>query len=498
MNAKNKLVFLSIAALVLMSLTSSSVLGANVINDLFSSLFGEGNDILDIGQLYENYHTIIDFVLLVILFIAVSRFAFKGRFGETGSAKTLAVVIGIILAIGAVWWMDNEGMKLGDFGKIGALVIVGLIGLAVYYLITAFGGGSHRSLAAAASYIFVYYTIGAVAPFVFDYIKENVSLVYVVLQVLLIVSLVYVAIGLWGLFRDIFKLRATDNLTFGDAGRKGLQYSGKGAALAGEGAARLAGAGSKRGADAAKATAEKIRESMDKAAQERRIARTLRGVEVKGEKDAKRIRQFLEGIIKQLKQKKQIGNEIIRKFNDVVPSNAQEIQRDLQMIKDLVAQLERLEYEELKNVRSAVDALLSQAEPHPPIRLTSIEKEVKMIEDDLKGEFMETRNELAQYTQRIDTEAHQFTEEVRVGSNIIAGVNSAIDSGRFDAADIRQRMETAQKNFEAATAMLKEMEDNFRRAKQVARMVDSINNAKARLERHVGKSVSEIIRTAGP
>ncbi len=201
MNKKSGVMLLF--SLVLVPLFAYSVQGSNVINDLFETLFGEGTDRLDIPNLYDQYANIIDFALLAILFIAVANFALKDRF----KTRAVPIVVGIILALGATTWMASQGMNLGMLGPIATAIVLGLVGVAIFYLIIKLFSAEDESkkVAAAVAYVLIYLAMKSTSPGMFDWLEESADIIALILEILFIVAIIYAGIGIYRLIRSIFR-----------------------------------------------------------------------------------------------------------------------------------------------------------------------------------------------------------------------------------------------------------------------------------------------------
>jgi hypothetical protein len=211
----NKIAVLALSSLLLMPLFAYSVQGANIINDVFETLFGAGTSVLKINELYETYATIIDFALLMVLFIALADFTLKQRFG---GRRSISIVIGIILAVGAEWWMSQRGFTLGMLGPIGVIIVLGLIGISIFYIIVKALEGEqkeYKSIAAAAAYILVYLAMKSVSPGIFGWLEENADIIAAILEILFVVALVYVGIGIYRIIAGMFRRGPAQSGTWG-------------------------------------------------------------------------------------------------------------------------------------------------------------------------------------------------------------------------------------------------------------------------------------------
>lgn len=208
---KGKLKVLMAASSLFALLFAQTAQAANIINDLFESLFGKGTNALNIAKLYGSYSSIIDFALLTFFFVAVANFALKKRFGTPGNEKlgaTLSVVVGFVLAFGTEWWMSQNNLTLGMLGPIGAIIVFGIIGICIFYLVSQLLKGETKEnerIAMAAAYLLVYLAMKSATPGIFGWLEDNVSIIAAILEILFLLALIYVVIGMWKMGSWLFR-----------------------------------------------------------------------------------------------------------------------------------------------------------------------------------------------------------------------------------------------------------------------------------------------------
>lgn len=85
--------------------------------------------------LYERYHILADFLLFSALFISAAYVTIGRRFGHSG----IAVSLGVILAVAITAAEPLFGFSVRSFGTLAVLVLLLLTGAALYQGITGFG-----------------------------------------------------------------------------------------------------------------------------------------------------------------------------------------------------------------------------------------------------------------------------------------------------------------------------------------------------------------------
>ncbi|MCZ7608467.1 MAG: hypothetical protein M5U25_20975 [Planctomycetota bacterium] len=85
--------------------------------------------------LYERYHILADFLLFSALFISAAYVTIGRRFGHSG----IAVSLGVILAVAITAAEPMFGFSVRSFGTLAVLVLLLLTGAALYQGITGFG-----------------------------------------------------------------------------------------------------------------------------------------------------------------------------------------------------------------------------------------------------------------------------------------------------------------------------------------------------------------------
>lgn len=454
MKTRDKFTALAIIALLLVPILAYSVQGANVIQDLFESLFGKGANILDIADLYNKYYQTIDFIMLLFIFISATQFAIGKRFeGAGNSGKVLTAVLGVALAIGSEWWMASNGMKLGDLGKIGILLILALVGAAIFFLTLRFAGESNKMGAAAAAYLLSYFLIQSVAPFAFDYLKENVSLIFVIIQLFFLVSLIYVVVSLVRLAGGWKGLMTGNNL-------QGL-FSGGGLKT---------GTKVPKGPDISKLV-NKEKAEKEESIEELRLERNITKASIKDKRDVKGMISALSKVIGELEKRGTISTKTANEFNAKVATDSSHLKAGMVALRSFMQKLQIAEENELKqagevldNIKKANDAAATSPQDQHLLSIAKKDAEDEM--DAVKSEFLFTRNNMWKKAEQIENDIKIYTAHIQSGVQAYSEYAKTRAPGD---------MQNAITQFGGAKKFLAEMEklfDEFRQTSRTKRVLD--------------------------
>lgn len=179
--------------LVVMVLFSSSVIADTTLRDIFKPFFG-----WDIKGTYENAHEFIDFILYIFIFLYISRLA-VGKRWEGKTAKSMAVILAIILSIGMSVFSQQYGFRVGDLGPLAALIFFGFVGIMAYKSLKDFLGDF--SGAAAISFLIVFFLIASVAPQFLQEIYNKVPLLEGLISFMIVFAIIFAVKSIFGAFR---------------------------------------------------------------------------------------------------------------------------------------------------------------------------------------------------------------------------------------------------------------------------------------------------------
>src|SRR3989338_9949720 len=104
-------VFLLLFSLMAAAASAAQLSPTSTIFNAFDRMFG------DFGETYDSHGIWVDLIIYLFLFIFIARFSLGRQqgFGE-GAGKSLAMVVGIVLAIAATVYEANSGFRLGEIG----------------------------------------------------------------------------------------------------------------------------------------------------------------------------------------------------------------------------------------------------------------------------------------------------------------------------------------------------------------------------------------------
>ncbi len=155
--------------------------------DPFSPLFG----LTSLADLYAFAPGFIDSILYLVFFVSLSLFALTKFYrdkwdGINKEGKTVAVVLGIVLAISASIWSSNSGFSLASLSFLAAFVFLGFIFLFLHYILKMFLGRNAKF----ATYILVYFIAFLTFPAFGDWLNNNAGWLMIILSLLFLISLI--------------------------------------------------------------------------------------------------------------------------------------------------------------------------------------------------------------------------------------------------------------------------------------------------------------------
>jgi len=153
---------------------------------------------IDMGEIYERFHSIFDFFMLLVLFSAIAQFALGKVYGE--HTKGAAIVVSLLLAFAFSLFSSRTGFYLGQLGGLSIAVFAGFVLFFLFLLLK--GMGARTGLTLSLLFIVSYAIIGALLPEWYQWINEKATetfgfaLVNLLIYVALITSVVKIIIGL--------------------------------------------------------------------------------------------------------------------------------------------------------------------------------------------------------------------------------------------------------------------------------------------------------------
>jgi hypothetical protein len=161
-NQKLKGLFITFILAVLYTINLAS---ANVIDDILYP-FRDINFI----NIYRSYGGIIDFLIYAVFFVGLSQISLGKRF-QTRGGRAVVTAVGLSLAIGLAITSHQLGFNLQSFGPLAAGIFIFLVGLILYQGIKT--AGMNTVAAASIAIVVTYFSISAVAPNYFHWMKNN-------------------------------------------------------------------------------------------------------------------------------------------------------------------------------------------------------------------------------------------------------------------------------------------------------------------------------------
>ncbi len=180
-----------------------------VLTEVTGALFGN----IDFANFYNLNHTVIDFILLSILFIGLSYFGlykvFMREDSPSNAGKAVMVSVGIALAFGGIVFMQSfePDLTLASFGPIAMGVLLILLAFTFYEIASALG--VPRYIAFAFAYLIMYYTASAYpvkdSQSIMVWLKVSAPIVMALLNLIKAGCIIIAFYGLWILFVKAMK-----------------------------------------------------------------------------------------------------------------------------------------------------------------------------------------------------------------------------------------------------------------------------------------------------
>jgi len=146
--------------------------------------------------IYDSYWQIIDFIIYLVIFLAVARFTFRKWYEkEERSAKAISAGIGIVLALSLVIWGSNNNFRISNLGPFSAVLLLAIIVLAIFITLKDMFGLNGR-YAFAWAFLFSYYLLQAIFKPLWLWLETNAPLVIGLLGIVLLICIVLVILSI--------------------------------------------------------------------------------------------------------------------------------------------------------------------------------------------------------------------------------------------------------------------------------------------------------------
>lgn len=137
-------------------------------------------------QVYDRFGPFIDAVIYLIIFLGLTQ-ATLGRIFESRGrgGKTVIIGIGIVLALSLALWEREAGFNIKSFGPVAALILISLMGYAVWTAIKSLEiEGVDTFTTTAIAYLLVYNSMAAIVPNIIEWINKHMPIVGAILALL--------------------------------------------------------------------------------------------------------------------------------------------------------------------------------------------------------------------------------------------------------------------------------------------------------------------------
>ena len=178
---------------IIFSILSSIVFAAqkNWLKVLLEPFFG-----WDIAGTYQSAASFIDFILYIFIFLYITRYAISKRF-EGATAKSLSVVIAIVLAIGMAVFERMFDFNLGKLAPLAGLIIFAVIAMIAFNVIKGLGAGT--ASAGAWAYLLLYGVLSATASKYLTWLYDKIPFFEGILYIGVIFAIFGILKGLWSI-----------------------------------------------------------------------------------------------------------------------------------------------------------------------------------------------------------------------------------------------------------------------------------------------------------
>lgn len=138
-------------------------------------------------EIYDDFYVFIDSMIYLIIFLGLTQVSigklFQSR--DKKAAKSISIGVALVLAVGLGVWEASAGFSIKDFGPFAAVVLMTLMGYAVYAGLKELQiEGMDKLTVSAAIYVLIYYSMQAVIPNVIQWLNDSVPIVGALLALL--------------------------------------------------------------------------------------------------------------------------------------------------------------------------------------------------------------------------------------------------------------------------------------------------------------------------
>jgi len=95
---------------------------------------------VNLGQIYSEYSSLIDFFIYLVFFLGLARVSFEKHFKGRGG-KFVIASIGCALALSMTYAEKTMGFDLRQLGSLGILIFVFVLSLMIYNIMKGLGMG---------------------------------------------------------------------------------------------------------------------------------------------------------------------------------------------------------------------------------------------------------------------------------------------------------------------------------------------------------------------
>ena len=205
---KQKFLFIA-AAFLMAGVFLSQAASAQTVFDSLGEILGDTDSF---NNFYDNYSIWIDLIIFIIIFVSIARVSLgRTEMFSQGPGKTLAIAIGIALAISAAVFEGNSGFRLSEIGPWALALVILIIGYMVYKIAEGIGFGSIQSI--AAGLVVGYVLLISVGTEIIQELTSQWTIlqtIFSILQIAFVIGIFLLIYGVFtrsgGLLRKIFRI----------------------------------------------------------------------------------------------------------------------------------------------------------------------------------------------------------------------------------------------------------------------------------------------------